>query len=130
MRSFFPHDWFVLADHDEFHVYPDDLQAMVAHCEREGYDAVTGNVVDRVARDGSLPDLLPGESLWETFPLACQLTRVVIDDPCPEVVLAKGRVAIGWGNHVVPQGAPCPASQVHVSVHHFKWDAGVIARLE
>lgn len=130
MRSLYPNDWTILADQDEFQVYPDDLQAVVDFCERRGYDSVTGAFLDRVSADGTLAEIVDGRSLWSTFPLGCQLTRTVIDDPGRKVVLAKGCALVGWGNHALHRGVACPPGHFGVPVHHFKWDAGVLERLE
>jgi hypothetical protein len=45
------------------------------------------------------------------------------------VVVAKGNVVIGWGNHYAHRGVPCSTDVLNVPVHHFKWDASVVERL-
>src|ERR1700678_2825071 len=48
-RSEAPEEWFVLADADEFQVYPDALSDVLDYCNRSGYDFVEGCFVDRIA---------------------------------------------------------------------------------
>jgi hypothetical protein len=134
-RSLYPSDWAVIADQDEFHVYPDSLSSITEYCEKRGYEGVSGEVIDRIGENGALPRITKGHSLWHTFPLAGDVTKALLATPggrafySPEVVLAKGSAVIGWGNHYIAQGNACPSEEITVPVHHFKWDAEVIHRL-
>jgi hypothetical protein len=130
MRQLYPHDWTVVADQDEFHFYPDSLTSIVGYCEQQGYEAVRGELIDRVAADGSFPPIESGRSLWLTFPLGGDLSHVLIGDPSPQIVIAKGSALLSWGSHYVARGVPCPAKEIQALVHHFKWDATVIDRLK
>jgi hypothetical protein len=135
LRSLYPDDWAVVADLDEFQEYPDDLASVVEYCEERGYDAVTGEFLDRIGPDGAMPPITDGESLWDTFPLGGDVTKGLLADPgispfySGKVVAAKGTTLISWGHHYVARGNPCPHSEISVPVHHFKWDAGVLSRL-
>jgi hypothetical protein len=129
LRSLYPNDWAVIADQDEFQVYPDSLDAVVDFCERNRYEAVTGAFLDRIGEGGTLPPIEPGRSLWTTFPLGGEVSRVVVEDPEGKVTLARGDVVVGWGNHAVFRGEACPRGRLSVPVHHFKWDASVLERL-
>jgi hypothetical protein len=42
-------DWWVIADIDEFHLYPDnDLNKIINHCEENDYAIVRGGFIDRI----------------------------------------------------------------------------------
>jgi hypothetical protein len=128
-REEFPDDWFVLADCDELQAWPDDLRSVLAWCERRGYDHVEGCFVDRLARDGDFPAYRAGVPLAEQYPLGAHLSYPLAGaNPC-KVVAAKGRVALGPGQHFADGGTVCPASDVYVPVHHFKWTDGIVERL-
>jgi hypothetical protein len=128
-RSLYPGDWCVIADHDEFQVYPAPLSEIVDFCEDRGYECVVGDFLDRVGENGTLPAVAERGSLWECFPLGGFVTRAILGEASPKVVLAKGNVVVGWGNHYAHRGIACPAGVLDVPVHHFKWDASVIERL-
>jgi hypothetical protein len=130
MRQLYPHDWTVVADQDEFHVYPDSLTSIVRYCEQRGYEAVSGDLIDRVAADGSFPPIESGRSLWHTFPLGGDLSHELIGAPSPQILIVKGSALLSWGSHYVARGVPCPKEELQAVVHHFKWDATVIDRLK
>jgi hypothetical protein len=122
-------DWIVWADIDEFQVYPERLPSLIELAERTGIDYFGGVFVDRTTEDGSLPVFDPGRSIWSQFPHQCHITRD-LTTACPEkVACARSGVRLTLGNHAV-----CDESltryEGRVEVHHFKWDASVIPRLQ
>jgi hypothetical protein len=130
IRSLYPHDWCIIADLDEFQVYPDDLFDIIRFCEKMGFDSVPGYLLDRIGRDGELVKIQSLGSLWQQFPLGGFLSDVVLGGAEPKVVIAKGTVAVSWGNHRVFNGIGCPTHILDVPVHHFKWDSSIKRRLE
>jgi hypothetical protein len=124
-----PNDWFVLADTDEFHAYPDSLDDMVNFCDQKGYDYIEGCFVDRLATDGKLRAIIPDSSLWAQFPLGAFLSGPLLGAVANKVVAAKGSVRIGPGQHHAFSGNACPPSDIYVPVHHFKWTEGLLDRL-
>jgi hypothetical protein len=127
MRQY-PNDWWVLADQDEFHHYPDRLQSLLSYCDRKGYDHIYGLLVDRIASDGYFPAIDYSRPLWPQFPLGCIFSAAVLRAYPMKVIAAKGYVEIGAGHHRVAKGVGCPIQDIFVQVHHFKWTAGVIER--
>lgn len=120
-----PGEWFVVADHDEFQVYPDQLGAIVKTCERRGYDYVEGCFIDRAAKSGQLEAVDPAQTLWTQYPVGCQLSAKVLRANSYKVVLAKGSVMLGGGQHRALSGVGCPPLTCYVPVHHFKWTGGI-----
>jgi hypothetical protein len=129
MRERRPDDWFVLADSDELQAWPDDLCALIAWCERHGYDHVEGCFVDRLAPDGGFPPYRAGVPLAEQYPLGAYLSYPLAGANQCKVVAAKGRVQLGPGQHFADAGSACPAADVYVPVHHYKWTGGIVERL-
>ncbi len=123
--SAYPHDWFILADQDEFHLYPSDLTEVLEECDRGGFDHINGCFVDRIAEDGSLRALDLSQPIWGLYPVGVFLTQPVCCGIVRKVVAAKGSVKIAPGHHYAIGGTSIPISQLFVEVHHFKWIAGV-----
>ncbi|MEA2688928.1 MAG: hypothetical protein QOD51_1535 [Candidatus Eremiobacteraeota bacterium] len=129
VRALHPDDWFVLADCDELQAWPGEIASLVAWCERRGYDHIEGCFVDRLAPDGGFPDYRFGVPLGEQYPLGAYLSYPLGGaNPC-KVVAAKGSVELGPGQHFANGGSACPAADMYVPVHHFKWTGGIVERL-
>ncbi|GJF34369.1 hypothetical protein KNE206_70690 [Kitasatospora sp. NE20-6] len=126
-----PDDWWVVADLDEFQVYPDTLAEAVRHCERHDYDYVEGAFLDRVAADGSFPepDVTGGTPLWQQYGLAGLLTLRLMRARPTKVTLARGRAELGYGQHNSWTGRGVPTGSLYTQVHHFKWTASAHERL-
>jgi hypothetical protein len=126
----FPDDWFVVADQDEFHLFPRELSLILETAEARGYDCVNGCFVDRVAEDGSLRPLTLTRPLWEQYPFGAFLTFPICRGNFRKVVLAKGHVRFtNSGHHEAISSRPYPATELLVEVHHFKWVDGVLEYL-
>lgn len=123
-----PDDWWILADQDELHLFPDQLERLLAYCDRRGYDHIIGGFVDRLAEDGGFPAVDPEQPIWSQFPLGGLLTARILQGNSLKVVAAKGRVAISAGHHEAMSGAGCPMRELFIQVHHFKWTAGIVER--
>lgn len=123
-----PDTWYVIADQDELHRYPCDLQTLIEYCEVNGYDYVEGCLLDRLAEEGRLASVSDHEPMWTQYPHAGFVSQPLFG-VCPKkVVLAKGHVALTWGQHGVRSGEGAPPEDVLIPVHHFKWTADVVDR--
>lgn len=122
-------DWIVWCDSDEFQVYPEPLDRIVAQCEAAGVDYIRGIFIDRIAADGSLPAFDPQRSIWETFPRAYNVTSALARGEPRKVTLARGSLRLRGGKHLPHSDAPLKTISGWVQVHHFKWDAALIERL-
>jgi hypothetical protein len=123
-----PDDWYVVADLDELHVYDRPLSELVELCEREGFDHVNGCFVDRVAADGSFPDIGTGP-LWRQYPLAGSVSAGLLRALPLKTGIARGSVDLLPGQHGAPTGRGLPRDRGYIQVHHFKWTGSVVARL-
>jgi Glycosyl transferase family 2 len=124
-----PEDWFILADQDEFQVYPCDLRQMIYDCEASGWDYITGCQIDRLDADGGFPSVAAA-SIWQQFPLGGIITPALLGGSPRKVVLARGYVSLVQGQHLAVSGNRCPPQRCFIPVHHFKWVSGIIQEME
>jgi len=128
-------DWWVIADIDEFHLYPNDsLNDLINECDDNGWDLVRGGFIDRVGRGGEFSELVDDVSIWEQFPNA-GFFRYPMSQACPnKICVMKGYIEITNGQHYAKineqttwrwQGWNHPLINPNstVQVHHFKWDS-------
>lgn len=139
-----PNDWFVIADIDEFHLYPnDDLKSIINDCEKNGWDIVRGGFIDRVGVKGDFPELVENEDIFKQFP-TMSFFRYPMSKACPnKICVVKGHIEITNGQHYAKidgqstwkwQGwnhpLIAPFETHSVQVHHFKWDKTCIDRIK
>ena len=138
-----PNDWWVIADIDEFHLYPENnLNLLISDCEKNGWDIVRGGFIDRIGRGGEFVQLTNDKSIWEQFPNA-GFFRYPMSNACPNKICVimgyveitagqhyakiNGHVTWGWQGWNHPLIAPITTHSVQV--HHFKWDSTSIDRI-
>lgn len=137
-------DWWVVADVDEFHLYPNDnLQKVIYDCEYNGWDIVRGGFIDRIGKGGTFPHINDYESIWKQFPNMGYF-RYLMSGACPnKICLMRGCVELTYGQHYAMidghstwrwqgWGHPliAPIETHSVQVHHFKWDITSIQRIK
>jgi hypothetical protein len=142
MKSKNPNDWWVIADIDEFHLYPnDDLKILITNCDKYGWDLVRGGFIDRIGPEGTFSILEPNTNIFNQFPNA-GFFRYPMSKACPnKICVMKGYVELTDGQHYAKidgyttwkwQGWNHPLINPHsyVQVHHFKWDSSSIERIK
>jgi hypothetical protein len=129
-RQSYPDDWHILADQDEFQVYPMKLPELETMCNEKKYDYVCGCWVDRFAASGAFLQVDSSRSIWEQFPIGAFLSYPIAAADPRKVVFARSNVDVCVGQHFAWNGRGCPIDEVFVQVHHFKWVNGIIAELE
>jgi len=135
--------WYVIADIDEFHLYPnDDLRKIINDCQENNWDIVRGGFIDRIGRGGEFSELVKDKSIWEQFPNA-GFFRYPMSKACPnKICIMRGYVDVTSGQHYAKiedhttwrwQGwnhpLIAPIETHSVQVHHFKWDVTSIERM-
>lgn len=135
-------DWFVIADIDEFHLYPnDDLRGLIGECDNNGYDIVRGGFIDRIGDDGGFPKILDDVLIWKQFPNAGFFRYPMSGANPNKICVKKGWVILTNGQHYANiedhttwrwQGWNHPLIDPinTVQVHHFKWDETSIERIK
>lgn len=139
-----PDEWWIVADDDEFQVYPSSPTELIKECEENGWEFITGGFIDRIGPNGTLPTITRDSNVWEEFPLG-GFFRYPISKACPnKVCLMKGKIKVTHGQHYVQlekgrntwgyEGLQhpkrYPVKKGFIQVHHFKWDSSVIKRLK
>jgi hypothetical protein len=108
-------EWYCIADLDEFHFCGSKtFFEMVQEAEINGFNAIHGVFFDRIAEDGSFPEI-QDKPLDETFPLSCNLT-FCSGAGCNKIAFAKSNIRIECGHH----RAEANVWPNMVQVHHFK----------
>jgi hypothetical protein len=120
-RRAHPDDWFILADQDELQQYPVPLFELIDRCEAEGYDHITGCLIDRLADGGCLAALRDERPIDEQFPIKAFVTWPLSGCDPRKVVAARSSVAVIRGQHYALNGRALPMDRAFVPVHHFKW---------
>ena len=62
-------DWLIGADFDEFIDFPCSISEYLTSLDKQGYNCVTGDMVDYVGTDGELPKITNDQPLQMQFPL-------------------------------------------------------------
>ena len=137
-------DWWVIADIDEFHLYPNnDLRKLIDKCDDNLWSMVRGGFIDRIGDGGTFPKIEKDTNLFEQFPYA-GFFRYPMSNACPnKVSVVRGDVEItngqhyaiidghttwrwqGWNHPII-----APYQDHSVQVHHFKWDDTSINRIK
>lgn len=137
-----PDTWWVVADIDEFQLYPNDhLPSLVKTCQEYGYTIVRGGFIDRVGLDGGFPKIVDNKSIFEQFPMM-GFFRYPLSYANPnKICLMRGNVELTSGQHYAKidghttwrwQGWNHPQilNSSFIQVHHFKWDSTAIERIK
>ena len=149
-----PSDWVVSADVDEFHAYPEPLDALLARCDAMGVDAVQGPFIDRLSPDGTLIEVASDRPVLEQFPVEADVIWSIAGTGrfhdrwgTVKMMAMKGGVLPRRGGHgaepdtmrhpltVLPLGdfpgieRPRWRFAVPFKVHHIHWVAGLEERL-
>ncbi|HTW94011.1 MAG TPA: glycosyltransferase family 2 protein, partial [Tepidisphaeraceae bacterium] len=120
-------DWILWTDLDEFHEFPRPVHEMIRDASLHNCDLIGGFLLDHCAADGSLAETRADISLWKQYPQTGQVAGDLGASAC-KVMLAKFKVPVSIGHHHSP--ALCGHYDGRNLVHHFKWRAGLIERLE
>jgi hypothetical protein len=118
--------WAYFTDLDEFPQL--DFERDLAHAQRNGVPYIAGRWIDRVAPNGRLVCIDPARRLEEQFPYACRVSGhyrlldnvYVLSSRAP---FSHHPATCQWGWKWWAQCAP-------VHVHHFRWQANLLPRLE
>lgn len=133
--------YWIIADCDEFQVWPKSPRDIAEECEERGYTFVTGGFLDRLGENGNFPEITANCDLDTLFPLA-GFFRYPISKACPnKVVMVAGGQKVTSGQHYAffRDGSNSwgkehtfryPVEECFVQVHHFKWDSTILNRLE
>lgn len=141
-----PEDWVLSADVDEFHEYPEPLDAFLDRCARLGVTCAQGPMIDRLAPEGRLSPVRETPALAEQFPIEADVMGTIGGEGTHhnrygtvKIMAVRGDVMPSRGGHH-PQGGH-PVSHLYgapladlprivqpgfrlglpLRVHHFHW---------
>jgi hypothetical protein len=141
-KSKHPNDWWVVADVDEFHLYPNNnLKELIDICNEQGFEMVRGGFIDRIGLDGEFSELKDDVPLWEQYPHAGFFRYPMSNANPNKICVMKGHIELTSGQHYAKldnqttwkwQGwnHPLIYNLGYVQVHHFKWDKTSIDRIK
>ncbi|MFK4301757.1 hypothetical protein ABH892_001861 [Paenibacillus sp. RC254] len=122
-------DWFIVADSDEFQIYPNDIKKII-NSKNDNVDYISGCLLDRFAQDGDLPLINYDKSIWEQFPM-CGFFAFPIADSWPyKITACKGHITLSEGSHAVIAEDHLITNEIICQVHHFKWTGSYINRTQ
>jgi hypothetical protein len=139
-----PNDWWVIADIDEFHLYPNNsIRKIIYDCDENGWEIVRGGFIDRVGKTGEFAEITSDKNIFEQFSTMC-FFRYPLSKACPnKICIIKGHIEITFGQHYAKvnghttwkwQGWShpliAPIDTHSVQVHHFKWDKTCVDRIK
>jgi inorganic pyrophosphatase len=128
-----PATWVLHGAMTDLHEFPAPIREIISAADAIGIKGIFGTVVDRVAADGSLPPIFPTPSLWEQFPMSCQLTKNIAHGSAERAMLCRFEVraeiarqsATNAGIGSAPVGTP-----LQYFVHQFAWHSEAKNQLE
>jgi len=126
-------DWIINVDIDE-HVETDSgtLKDKVEEMISNGENCCRGIMVDRIAIDGSLPEIKQDTTLSEQFPLTYDITRSVLRAETRKIPITRGDLDVTGGSHYLTEKAKAISTfnDEVLIVQHYKWNKNVIEKLE
>tara|TARA_R100000030_G_scaffold8859_1_gene6101 strand:+ start:1280 stop:2125 length:846 start_codon:yes stop_codon:yes gene_type:complete len=127
-----PNEWWIVADLDEFAVFPKPVDEFI-NKDLKYNDFAYGLVLDRVGENGEFNELKYEDDIWERFPNVGYVSRYVRQNDSRGVILLKGTAGkIGGGQHCFSRHMMSTDDwEVYVKdknwwppmvqIHHFRW---------
>lgn len=122
-----PGEWFIIAELDEFHKYPENVFSLIEKMNWYRADCYFGDIVDRIAADGKLPELTDAP-IASQFPCDADITGNVMGACTKKVMLCRGYKEIGGGNHGIASSHF--KYKEEGIVYHYKWHAEGLRRIQ
>ena len=100
IKSQYPNDWWVIANINEFHLYPhDNLRYMVDNCEENGYQLVRGGIIDRVSADNQSTQIIENQLIFDQYPTMGFFAYSMSKKNPNRVCVMKGYIELTPGQH-------------------------------
>lgn len=123
-------DWFIIADQDEFQVYPNEINNIIDLINSD-VNFLSGCLLDRISKDGKLTPVNYKKSIWQQYPM-CGFMAFPIARANPyKITLCKGHITLSEGKHgvLVPKEDYPITNDIICQVHHFKWTGSFVNRI-
>ncbi len=112
-----PNDWWIVADLDEFVIFPKPLKQFIDEIDT---DFVHGLMLDRIGEDGEISDLKYDDNIWEIFPNVGIVNHFVRGNTLSWCGLIKGEINLMPGQHDLINKKPL-TKKMTAQVHNFTW---------
>lgn len=126
-------DWIINVDIDE-HVETDSgtLKDKVEEMISNGENFCRGQLIDRIAIDGSLPKIDEDTPLSQQFPFVSNLIRRVLFAEARKIPITRGDLSVTGGSHYLTKDSQTKAvaNKEVLLVQHYKWNQNTIEKLE
>ena len=123
-----PNEWWIVADLDEFAVFPKPLKEFIQE-DLVNNDFAYGLVLDRVGENGEIDELKYEDDIWERFPNVGLVSHNIRENNNIWCGLLKGKYELGVGQHGLKQ-INFDINKVKIQVHNFTWKKSDIQKIK
>jgi hypothetical protein len=125
-----PDDWWIVADLDEFAVFPKPLEQFIYEdLVYDGIDFMYGIMLDRIGENGEFSELKYDDDIWTAFPNVGFINRFIRDNDVRWCGLLKGKHELSVGQHALTSLQMNPDewkgyiknTPPKIQVHNFTW---------
>ncbi len=125
-------DWIINVDIDE-HIECDsgNLKTKIEEMMANGENFCRGVIIDRIAADGSLPEIDMDIPLSEQFPLVSDFTYKVLKAETRKIPITRGDLNVTGGSHYLIEESKINAvpNEETLMVYHYKWNENTVEKL-
>ena len=125
-----PNSWWIVADLDEFAVFPKPLEQFIYEdLMYNDVDFMYGIMLDRIGENGELSELTYDDNIWKKFPNVGFISRSIRKNDVNWAGLLKGKYKLYEGQHKFthfPNSHEEYANYIKdnkslIQIHHFRW---------
>ena len=133
-----PNSWWIVADLDEFAVFPKPLEQFIYEdLMYNDIDFVYGIMLDRIGENGEFSELTYDDNIWKKFPNVGFISRSIRKNNNMWCGLLKGKYELNTGQHSLKGELlnnwplnPLDIDKVKVQVHNFTWKKSDIKKVK
>lgn len=133
-----PDDWWIVADLDEFAVFPKPLEQFIYEdLMYNDVDFVYGIMLDRIGENGEFSELTYDDNIWKKFPNVGLVNHCIRGNNNMWCGLLKGKYELNVGQHSLKGELlnnwplnPLDIDKVKVQVHNFTWKKSDIKKVK
>ena len=125
-----PDEWWIVADLDEFAVFPKPLEQFIYEdLMYNDVDFMYGIMLDRIGENGEFSELTYDDNIWKKFPNVGFISRSIRKNDVNWAGLLKGKYKLYEGQHKFthfPNSHEEYANYIKdnkslIQIHHFRW---------
>ena len=112
-----PNDWWIVADLDEFVIFPKPLKQFI---DEINTDFVHVLMLDRIGENGEISELKYDDNIWEIYPNVGFMSLFIRKNCLTWCGLIKGKINLTVGQHDLIHDEPVN-KKIVAQVHNFTW---------